>query len=39
MKANGRKHPSIWKKMTLMAIGLGALYWILASTVDFFVFH
>jgi light-regulated signal transduction histidine kinase (bacteriophytochrome) len=29
----------IWKKMICIAIGLGALYWILGSSIDVFMFH
>jgi len=28
-----------WKRMILIAIGLGVIYWILESAVDMFVFH
>jgi light-regulated signal transduction histidine kinase (bacteriophytochrome) len=36
-KATGRK--IIGKRMILAAVGLGALYWILGSAIDVFVFH
>jgi light-regulated signal transduction histidine kinase (bacteriophytochrome) len=39
MKCDDVKHVGVWKKMILMAVSLGVLYWILASTVDVFIFH
>jgi len=39
MKADDANRIGIWKKMILMAVALGILYWILASVVDVFVFH
>lgn len=39
MKDRSTSRRIIGKKMILIAIGLGALYWILASAIDVFVFH
>ena len=39
MKADDLNRIGIWKKMILMAVALGILYWILASAIDVFVFH
>lgn len=39
MKNETLTRPGIWKKMTLIALWLGALYWILGSFIDVFVFH
>ncbi len=39
MKNGKKRRMSARKKMILMALGLGALYWITGSTVDVFIFH
>jgi len=39
MKNKSLNRISIWKKMIWIAILLGALYWILGSAIDVFVFH
>jgi light-regulated signal transduction histidine kinase (bacteriophytochrome) len=39
MKADDLNRIGIWKKMILMAVALGTLYWVLASVIDVFVFH
>jgi light-regulated signal transduction histidine kinase (bacteriophytochrome) len=39
MKGTVADRISIWKKMILMAVALGTLYWILASATDVFIFH
>jgi two-component system sensor histidine kinase/response regulator len=38
MKKKQTDRMSVWKKMILMALGLGALYWVVASAVDVFIF-
>ena len=39
MPNQGAIRLTIRKKMVLMAVGLGALYWVMGSTADVFIFH
>lgn len=39
MRADDVNRIGIWKRMILMAVALGILYWILASATDVFIFH
>jgi light-regulated signal transduction histidine kinase (bacteriophytochrome) len=39
MKISDLNRIKTWKKMIWMAVALGALYWILGSVIDVFIFH